>query len=344
MQHRLLQPGPLLDRQGRLAEAGYALSPIKTYDRAAVRASGTRIKEWDYYLVSSDACCFALTVADLGYLAVDSLSFIDLDNKTEITKTRTGLFPMGRRGLAPHSGKGVVTAAGKRYEITLRTEKSKRHLYGHMYDFGGKQSPLLFDFVLDCPPDDSMVIATPFYEKDTAFYYNQKINCMPADGRVIFDGREYLFSPASAFGVLDWGRGVWTYRNTWYWASASGVVGGRRVGFNLGYGFGDTSQATENMVFVDGMAIKLGKVQFCITTRNGREDYLSPWTMYDDAGRLKLSFVPILDRRSDTNLLLMRSNQHQIFGRYTGAVLLDSGEMLPINSLVGFAEKVCNKW
>ena len=73
-------------------------------------------------------------------------------------------------------------------------------------------------------PAESMVIATPFAEKETAFYYNQKINCMPATGKVEFDGKTFEFKEGESFGVLDWGRGVWTYKNTWYWGSASGPV------------------------------------------------------------------------------------------------------------------------
>ncbi len=73
-----------------------------------------------------------------------------------------------------------------------------------------------------------MVIATPFPKAPKAFYYNQKINCLPATGQVTVGGDTVLFEPESAFGVFDWGRGVWTYDNTWYWGSASGVVDAAR--------------------------------------------------------------------------------------------------------------------
>ena len=70
-----------------------------------------------------------------------------------------------------------------------------------------------------------MVICTPF-EKPAHFYYNQKINCMRAEGTVRIGGEEYRFDPKDSFAVLDWGRGVWTYHNTWYWGSASGLAEG----------------------------------------------------------------------------------------------------------------------
>lgn len=188
-----------------------------------------------------------------------------------------------------------------------------------------------------------MVICTPF-EKPGHFYYNQKINCMRASGSVQIGKETYLFQPTDSFGVLDWGRGVWTYHNTWYWGSASGLVDGVDFGFNIGYGFGDTSAASENMLFYRGKAHKLSRVTFCIPMKDGKEDYLKPWTFTSDDGRFEMDFVPILDRASDTNALLIRSNQHQVFGRFTGVAVLDDGTRLPVKDLLGFAEKVENKW
>jgi len=189
-----------------------------------------------------------------------------------------------------------------------------------------------------------MVIVTPFEKAPKAFYYNQKINCLQAEGVVRFDGREYLFSPATAFGVLDWGRGVWTYENTWYWGSVSGIQQGRVFGFNIGYGFGDTSAASENMLFCDGVAHKLSQVSFNIPMKDGREDYMKPWTFTSDDKRFEMSFVPIIDRASCTDVKLICSDQHQVFGRFTGKAVLDDGEIIDVKDMLGFAEKVHNKW
>lgn len=76
--------------------------------------------------------------------------------------------------------------------------------------------PIGVSLALTDAPEESIVICTPF-EKKAHFYYNQKINCMRAQGTVKIGSNEYPFEKDSAFGVLDWGRGVWTYHNTWYW-------------------------------------------------------------------------------------------------------------------------------
>ena len=59
----LLSPGPLLNARGALVEAGYATSLVRRYDRAAIRACGLRIKEWDYYCITGGDTVLALTIA-----------------------------------------------------------------------------------------------------------------------------------------------------------------------------------------------------------------------------------------------------------------------------------------
>ncbi len=342
MQHRITVPGPLHDDTGRLTDRGYATDLALLYDRSRVKASRLRLKEWDYYYIGNDNFGLALTVADNGYMSMDSISLLDFDRNEQHTYSRMRFFPR-RRGLPLTSVRGDIHAQGKDYEIAFLNDGKRRQLYGHMDNFG-KGKSILFDLVLTDAPRDSMVIVTPFPDKPKAFYYNQKINCMRAEGRVQYDGRDYLFSPATAFGVLDWGRGVWTYDNTWYWGSASGMAEGRRFGFNIGYGFGDTSAASENMLFCDGVAHKLSRVTFNIPMKEGKEDYLSPWTFTSDDGRFDMAFSPILDRAACIDLKLLISDQHQVFGRFTGKAVLDDGTVIRVRDLTGFAEKVHNRW
>jgi hypothetical protein len=141
---------------------------------------------------------------------------------------------------------------------------------------------------------------------------------MMVRGRVWYGEDEYQFSDIKAVGTLDWGRRVWTYNNTWYWGSASGCLDGKSFGFNIGYGFGDTLAATENMLFYEGKAHKSEHVPFNIPHRDGKFDYLAPWTFTSSDGRFELEFVPILDRKDNTSLGVIASDQHQVFGLFSG--------------------------
>lgn len=342
MQHEITTPGPLLDAQGQLTEAGFAKSLILDYKRADIKAGAARVKEWDYYLVYNDHFAVALTIDDNSYMGLDSISFISFDKKWEKTKSPMRWFTMGKTGLPESSETGNTAISGKGYGILFENREDSRVLTFHMEKFLNDKT-IEGSIILSKMPDETMVIATPF-DKKGHFYYNQKINCMPASGRVTLGKDEFIFEPTSAFGTLDWGRGVWTYKNTWYWGSASGMVDGKRFGFNIGYGFGDTSAASENMLFYDGKGHKLSQVKFNIPMKDGKEDYLSPWTFTSDDGRFEMDFAPVLDRAANTDFVVLGSDQHQVFGRYTGKAVLDDGTVIEIKDFMGFAEKVANKW
>ena len=342
-QQQITTKHPLLDENGHLIEVGYAKRLILDYDRKAIKANSLRIKEWDYYLIYNDDYAIALTIDDNSYMALDSISIIDFKNKWEHTNSPMKFMTMGNRNFPSSSLKGNVKAEGKGYSIEFIKEKDKRILNFHMDKFMDdksiKGSITLFD-----DDEESMVIVTPYKESKVHFYYNQKINCMPAQGTVYFDDKEYVFDKNNSFGTLDWGRGVWTYKNTWYWGSGSGLVDGERFGFNIGYGFGDTSAASENMLFYEGKAHKLSQVKFNIPTKDGKDDYLADWTFTSDDKRFEMDFKPIIDRASNTDFIILGSNQHQVFGRFTGTCILDDGKKIELKDFMGFAEKVSNKW
>ncbi len=71
-------------------------------------------------------------------------------------------------------------------------------------------------------------MAIPFDERLNCFYYDHKINCMPASGVVLVGDKEYRFEPDISWGLLDWGKGVWPFRNDWYWGNGSAYVDGKR--------------------------------------------------------------------------------------------------------------------
>lgn len=342
MQHEITHSAPLLNESGSLREPGYAKRLLPIYRRADIRAGKSRIKEWDYYLAANDHFAVALTIADNGYMGLDSISFLQFDERWEQTKSPMRVFPMGRTGLPETSAAGDTVIAGSGYGMAFRHVGNARVLTFRMEDFLAGM-PIEGRLMLTEEPEESMVIATPF-DQPRCFYFNQKINCMRARGQVRLGEKTYVFDPADSFGVLDWGRGVWTYHNTWYWGSASGQVEGVPFGWNIGYGFGDTSATSENMLFYGGKAHKLSQVRFHIPQREGRDDFLSPWRFTSDDGRFEMKFDPILDRAACTDVKLIKSDQHQVFGHFTGTATLDDGTVIRVRDMIGFAEKVENKW
>ena len=342
-QHQILENHPLLDEKGELIECGYATSLILDYDRNKVKANHLRIKEWDYYLITCKDYALALTIDDNSYMALDSISLIDFRIPWEKTTSPMKFFTLGKRNMPSSSKAGNVKVKDKTYEMSFVKESDKRILSFKMDNFNDGK-PIEGEIELIDKDEDSMVIVTPYKEDKKAFYYNQKIIAMPAKGYVKYDDKIYDFKQGESFGLLDWGRGVWTYKNTWYWGAAQGYIDGKRVGWNIGYGFGDTSKASENMVFVDGKVHKLSRISFNIPLKDGKDDFLSDWTFTSDDMRFEMTFKPIIDRASNTDFVILGSNQHQVFGLFNGKIILDDGKILEVVNFLGFAEKVANKW
>ena len=337
--HEVTTVQPLLDGQGELREPGWSRSLVQKYNRADIRAPKFRIKEWDYYLVTAKDFAAAFTISDDGYIGLQSVSLLWLgEDPWEHTETVLNPFPMGKLRLPGDSSYGTTKFSDKRLQMSFEAKYQTRHIKCHFENFmDGK--PLDAEIVLEQPPMDTMVIATPWPEKH-AFYYNQKINCMRASGWVRFDGKKYEFDPKTDFGTLDWGRGVWTYDNTWFWGSGNADVDGNSFGWNIGYGFGDTSAASENILFWNGTAHKLDDITFNIP----ESGYMDTWTFTSSDGRFEMTFEPVLDRAACIDFKVIVSDQHQVFGKMSGKAILDDGTEVDIKDVMCFAEKVHNKY
>ena len=341
MQNEITQPSDLLDEYGELIQKGWARKPILNFNRNNIKSGPLRIKEWDYYAILHPNYGVAFTIADLGYAGLIACVWLDFKKKTFIQDENLVWFTKGKFNMPKTSEEGDIKLNEK--GITLSFEK-RWDLRGIYFGFPGFNNGLGLEAKLSLtqnPNLDTMVIATPWKKKPTKFYYNQKINCMPAEGTVQVGSEIYEFNKDKCFGVLDWGRGVWTYKNRWYWGSASGKLkDGTYIGWNLGYGFSDRSYASENLIFYNGVGHKIDQVKFHINKKN----YLENWQFKSNDGRFEMIMEPIIDRNSKFNYGIIKSIQHQVFGYYSGHLILDNGKKIEVDRVLGFAEDVFNKW
>lgn len=345
MNVEITEPRELLDADGRITKEGWARKPFWRYDRSRIKAPWWRIKEWDYYSILSRDGKFGitLTLSDLGYAGLSAVCFLDFEHRHVCQVDTLSVLPMGRTGLGSDSDAGHTAFADSKLALDFEYLPGKRILTFAAPGIRNREGDEgLTGSVTLSQPDglESVNIATSWAENRRAFYYNRKINCMPASGWFTLGQRRYEFDPSRDFGALDWGRGRWTYRNRWYWGSASGWLDGRPFGWNIGYGFSDRSPASENALILDGRIHKLAEVEFHIDT----SDYLKPWRFTSSDGRFEMDFEPAVDRASKTNLGVIRSVQHQVFGYFTGTAILDDGKKARVKDFPGFAEDVLNLW
>ncbi|MBN1657493.1 MAG: DUF2804 domain-containing protein [Anaerolineae bacterium] len=343
MQRELLEPGVLLNRQGELAQVGWSRQPVLdcNLENAAfyrVRPlQRLRVKRWDYYGLTTPGHYFSFTLADLGYAGQVFAYVVDFEGRRHHEETLT--IPLGRGIVLPrNSTEGESAFDNGRVRIGFGVAPGARRVTVSWPGFEGQR--LAAEVTLAMPAaHESMNVVIPIAGK--RFYLNRKVNCLPAEGWVEYRGERFEVQPEACLGNLDWGRGVWEYRSFWVWASASGFLrDGRTLGLNLGFGFGDTSAATENAVVIDGRVHKLGEVRFDYDPA----DFKRPWRMESPDGRLDLEFVPFYDRTAQTNLLVITSEVHQMFGRYHGTVTAEDGETIAIDGLTGFAEEHLARW
>lgn len=340
--HRLETRHPVLNEMGRVIEPGYATSLILEYSRQAIKAAPWRIKEWDYYWVGNDEWGLALTMADNSYMGLIGAVFFDFKAKTRIKYEKMLWGTFGKLHMPEDSNQGTISYVHPTISMMMSTTPTGKKLTVDIPKFNGDQA-LKASLNFDQLPRDSMVILTPYSDDKKAFYYNQKVNCMVAHGTITYGDRR--IDVDGQLGVLDWGRGVWTYDNTWYWGSLSTTLpDGHRFGFNIGYGFGDTSAASENMLFYDGIAHKLDRLDFGIPIVDGKKNFMSPWNMSSSDGRFEVTFTPIFDNETHLNLIVLGQDAHQVFGYFDGTCLLDDGTVVTLDKAFGFAEQVRNRW
>ena len=344
MQFEITQPGRLLDSHGGLAQVGWARQPVLDCNLESVRFytlrlfQRFRIKRWDYYAVFTPQRFFSATIADLGYAG--NIFVYSMDFETGELHEEGLVIPLGKGvDLPRNSTEGDSHFENEKAKLTFSLRPDQRHLsvsWPGFHEGRGIQA----EITLACPAgNESMNIVIPIGMQ--RFYYNRKINCLPASGMIKYSDTSEVLNPKNCLGSLDWGRGVWEYRSSWNWASASGFLpDGRTVGLNLGCGFGDLSKAGENALILENRIHKLEQVKFEYVSG----DYMKPWKFTDPEGRLDLIFTPFKDRTAQTNLGIIFSEVHQMFGRYNGSVVTDDGRVIQIKDLIGFAEEHHARW
>jgi hypothetical protein len=74
------------------------------------------------------------------------------------------------------------------------------------------------------------------------------------------------------------------------------------------------------------------------------DDFMRPWKMVSEDGRLELELIPFKERVATSNLVLITSEVHQMFGHYRGRLVTDEGQTIQIREFVGFAEEHHAQW
>ena len=332
----------LLAEDGTLLAKGWARHNVFRYDRDRVRHVMRR-KEWDFYQISDGRLMLQLSFANISLGGYASAVLVDLkEGKTLVSDMAPFLGGKDRYVLPPRGdvpnrvrfriGKAVFEAV---------TEETVRRL---RYDNGSVHCEISMDIL---PGLENITTVLPFTGYPDRYFTTTKQNCMPCEGFLRSGTDRWEFDRADSFCVLDWGRVCTPYSLVWYWGNGSGWLtdrGGEKhlFGFEITWGIGDESNATETCVFYDGKAHKIGAVD--VETFPKPDRYMQSWHFLSEDGRFNLTMQPFYDHHSDLNVLAMRMHSHQVHGLWNGTVTLDDGRVLEIKDFYAFCEYVENRW
>jgi hypothetical protein len=342
MQKEITERTDILDNDGQVVQPGWARDDVFNYDRLKIKVGKHRIKEWDFWEVFNADYRVVMNIFDIGYAGVAQFTFTDFRTKKSVNAGMLKLFTRG----------SVGNPKSWRYEKPLRFQRGKSWME---FTKSGDQIILKCEFPTAAkgkgiageialtvdPKIDGIVNLIPFKDPKQ-FVYAEKINCMPANGSIRIGNQEYPFSESNnSWGVLDWTRAVFPYKNHWKWCTASGKVGSISFGFNLDYGFG--TESSKNMIFYQGKGHHLDEIAY----QHNKNDLTAPLTITSNDNRVNLTLKPIFIEKAGVDVGFLAMKGYNTYGFFTGEVVLDDGKKVTIteaDQLFGWAEEFWQKW
>ena len=186
MQTELTQTGSLLQPDGHLAQTGWSRQPLLDCNLELAHfytlrpLQRFRIERWDYYAVFSPKGFFSATIADLGYAA--NLFVYAMDLETGELHEEGLVIPFRKGVVLPrNSNEGDSHFRDNGYAWISACPRPTKHFPSH-----GRISTVVKGVKAEInltgrPEYESMTIAIPIGKN--RFYYNRKINCLPAVDR-----------------------------------------------------------------------------------------------------------------------------------------------------------------
>jgi hypothetical protein len=296
-----------------------------------------RKKKWNYWCVTNSECLFSVTISNIDYVGIAFVYFLDLKTHKFIEKTI--MTPFARGYSMPNTVQETVTFKNSKMELYFIEDENGTQIVAKCKDFMGSSMEANFN-VMYPEGHETLNVVVPLNKK--SFQFTSKHECLPVKGMLKIGEKIYSFNPEDTFACLDFGRGIWPYKVNWNWANASGNINHRRIGFNLGAKWTDGTGMTENCIVVDG---KITKLSEDIIFEYDSEDFMKPWYIKTTiTDRVDLKFVPFYERTAKSNLIVLKSEVHQMIGHFSGSIETDAGECILIDSILGCSEEHLGQW
>lgn len=322
---------------GRLNRAAVGWSRFPQH-RCALPAGWPRRKRWEFWGILTDTHLLRVTYGCTDYVGTLSVSMLDYAVGRRVD--HHGIVPLARGMAFPDTvGGGDIRFQTRSARLAL-TESPAGTRIEAAVDAAGMAFTCDI-FVARPPGHETLTVVIPW--SDDTFQCTSKHNTRPATGSATCNGKRYEFTPDNhAFGILDFGRGVWPYRTAWNWAAASGFQDGHLLGLNLGGKWTDGTGLTENGLCVDGRLHKIGED---LVWDYDRADFRRPWRITaPHSGRVDLEFQPWIEEADRLQAIVVSTQLYWSLGRFRGRVVTDAGDVIAVDNLLGWAEEHLARW
>jgi hypothetical protein len=323
---------------------GWSRTPRHTGN---LRGRRFRTKKWDYWAILADDLVVSIVYADVGYLGMADVWW--LDRVTGVTGGHQGPVP-GAKGLSlpDRPGTAPLRARSPKVTMDLVDDPSGTTFSASWTEHG---QPATLEARVDLPEGhESLNVVIPW--SDQTFQYTSKHQARPARGTLTVGDRTWAFGTeagaeldgGAAWGVLDVGRGRWPYSTRWNWGGGAGIAtdGRTTVGIQIGAKWTEGTGFTENGMIIDGRLTKIGAE---LTWDYDWDHPMRPWRVSHPDGSVDLTLTPDFDKHSAVNALVLATEVHQVFGRWSGHVTDDeTGRRVEVDGIQGFAEESRSRW
>ena len=348
------RPTTLLGKDGTLLSPGWARHNVFEYNRKDARPSW-RKKEWDFYQISNGEFMVQISFANISIGGYAQASITDLHNAHQKGKIHSGtilectaLFLGGGKYMLPPKGDepNVLDHTVGKTQMKVVTEENTRTIF-FKGTYKGKEVEC--NFTMDIMDGlENITTVLPFAKKPTRYFMTTKQNSMPCEGTFRWGEQTWTFDKKDTFAFLDWGRVNTPYKMVWYWGNGNKYVttpDGKEhlFGFEITWGIGDESYATETAIFWDGKCHKFGPVD--VETFPKPDKFTDKWHFVSQDGRFDFTMTPFYDHHGDLNVInLLRMHCHQVHGIWNGTAILDDGTKIEVRDMYAFCEYCENKW
>ena len=286
MQREITTPCNIFEENGEVMNAGWARTPVFTYNESQSKLSG-RHSERDCYFINNNEVSLYIAVENFGLEFAIKIAVADLRRGGVISDCVVKKLTFSKNELPEAGDNGEFLYTDKRIQLQLTNTVDGRFLKCDFIDFGNLKN-LYFNIILKKNIGESLNELAPFERNRKYFYFKRFVPRFTASGVIRVGGLEYSLNENTARAYLDWTRFSKPRKHHYQRLSADCIIDGKRFALCLASRVGDNRYGNENCFFYDG---KLGKLsQINVKGTSNRID--RPFYFKGGMSALDITFKP----------------------------------------------------